>query len=323
VSAKEASVADYDVVVNRLEPDRDLSDSGIAGYARQSRVTEPGKFADRLREIPSALTAMRTAARQLVFHYRAGGDYAANGIAPGRIAEIDTRFARDMLARIFELSGLPLTAERAPSQRLVGCCRDFTVLFLAIARAHGVPARARVGFATYFEPGWYIDHVVAEVWDPGQQRWRMVDAELADDHVDPAAGTRVDPEDLTARQFVTGPAAWLACRSGQTDAARHVVDPGLDVAATRGWPFVRHNLVHDLAALTRHEMVLWDNWGWTEPDACLRPEQLAVLDELATITSKDATAAEIEGFYARDGLRVPAQVTSYSPACDTPLRVTV
>lgn len=292
-------------------------------YAGQSRVTDPGRFTDRVMEIPGSLTAMRTAARQLVFHYRDGGDYAANGIEPERVTEIDTRYAEAMLARIFELSGRPLTAARVPGERLLGCCRDFTVLFLTIARAHGVPARARVGFATYFVPGFFIDHVVAEVWDTARQRWRLVDAELADDHVDPATGIRVDPEDLTAAQFVTGPTAWLACRSARADPERYVVDPELDIPATRGWPYVRHNLIHDLAALTRHEMVLWDNWGWTEPDADLDPGQLAVLDELAAATSESATTAQSETFYARDGLRVPAWVTSYSPAHDAPLRVDI
>jgi len=295
--------------------------SDVERYARQSQVTDPGRFSASVLEVPGSLAEMRDAARQLVFHYRDGGDYAANGIAPGRIAEIDTRYAGDMLARIFELSGRPLTAERAPAERLVGCCRDFTVLFLAIAREHGVPARARVGFATYFAPGWHIDHVVAEVWDAGQRRWRLVDAELADDHVDRADGTRVDPEDLAASQFVTGPAAWLACRSGRADPSRYVVDPGLDIPATRGWPYLRHNLIHDLAALAGHEMVLWDNWGWTDPDAELHAGQLAVLDELAAVTSACPTAAQIEAFYERDGLRVPSQVTSYSPAHEAPLLV--
>src|SRR5215472_12635020 len=113
-------------------------------YIRQSRVTDPGRFSNQVMEIAGSLTAMRAAARQLVFHYRAGGDYAANGIEPDRVAEIDTRYAESMLARIFELSDRPLTAERVPRERLLGCCRDFTVLFLTIARAHDVPARARV-----------------------------------------------------------------------------------------------------------------------------------------------------------------------------------
>ena len=198
------------------------------------------------------------------------------------------------------------------------------MLFLSIAREHGIPARARVGFATYFHPGWYIDHVVAEIWDAPSGRWRLVDPELADDHVSSVDGARVDPEDLTQGQFLTGPAAWRACRSGLADAERFLVDPYLDIPATRGWPYIRHNLIHDLAALTKHEMLLWDNWGWTELDGDPSPEQLAVLDDLAAAASaSDIPRATITSFYERDGLSVPATVTSYSPAAAVPLQVAV
>lgn len=291
-------------------------------YAGQSRVTEPGRFAARVREVPGSLPAMRKAARQLVFHYRGDGPFAENGIAAERIAEIDTRYAEDMLARIVELSDVPLTADRKPCERLVGCCRDFTVFFLAIARAHGVPARARVGFAAYFPPGWYVDHVVAEVWDGEQQRWRLVDAELADDYTDPATGAQLDVEDLTRSQFLTGAAAWLACRDGSADPDRFCVSPDLDIPLTRGLRYVRHNLILDLAALTGREMVLWDNWGWSELDE-LSPSQLAVLDDLAAAMLRDAPLDELTAFYERDGLRVPAEVTSYSPASEVPLQVAV
>jgi Transglutaminase-like superfamily len=293
-------------------------------WAEQGPVTEPGEFASLAREVPGSVTAMRAAARGLVFHYRADGDFTANGISADRITEIDTRYARDMLGRLVSLADQPLAEPRTPSQRLVGCCRDFTVLFLSIAREHGIPARARVGFATYFHPGRYIDHVVAEIWDAAASRWRLVDPELADDHVSSVDGARVDPEDLTSAQFLTGPAAWLACRSGAADAERFAVDPDLDIPATRGWPYVRHNLIHDLAALTKHEMLLWDNWGWTEMDSEPSPEQLAALDDLAAAAStSDVPLATIKSFYERNGLAVPATVTSYSPAAEVPLQVSV
>jgi hypothetical protein len=293
-------------------------------WAEQGAVTDPGEFASLTRAVPGSLAAIRAAARGLVFHYRAGGDFAANGITADRVAEIDTRYAKDMLSRLVSLADQPLADPRTPSQRLIGCCRDFTVLFLSIAREHGIPARARVGFATYFHPGWYIDHVVAEVWDAPSGRWRLVDPELADDHISPVDGARVNPEDLTQGQFLTGPAAWRACRSGVADAGRFLVDPDLEIPATRGWPYIRHNLIHDLAALTKHEMLLWDNWGWTELDGDPSPEQLAVLDDLAAAASAShIPPATIASFYERDGLSVPATVTSYSPAAEVPLQVAV
>jgi Transglutaminase-like superfamily len=293
-----------------------------AFYAAQSRVTDPGRFAGRVDGLPATLASMRTAARELVFHYRADGDFAENGIAAGRIAEIDTRYAEDMLARLFQLADVPLGHPRAPAQRLVGCCRDFTVLFLAIARAHGVPARARVGFATYFHPGWFIDHVIAEVWDQVQQRWRLVDPELADDHVAAVDGARVDPEDVPPGRFLTGPQAWRSCRSGAVDVQRFVVAPELDLPITRGWPYVRHNLVHDLAALARQEMLLWDNWGLTQIDGEPSPDQLAALDAVAAATSSsDVPVDQIQSFFRLEGFRVPPVVTSHSPASAVPLQV--
>ncbi len=51
------------------------------------------------------------------------------------------------------------------------------------------------------------------------------------------------------------------------DPARFVVDPSLDIPLTKGWPYVRHNFIHDLAALAKHEMLLWDKWGWTDVPA--------------------------------------------------------
>jgi hypothetical protein len=290
-------------------------------YASQSRVTDPGRFAAAVEEVPGSLTEMRRAARELVFHYRGGGDWAENGIDAERIAEIDTRYAEAMLARLDQLGGLRLTEARKPSQRLVGCCRDFTVLFLTLARQHGIPSRARVGFATYFDAGWFVDHVVAEVWDDGGQRWRLVDAELADDHVDPTDGQRVDPEDL-AGHFLTGPQAWQACRSGAADPDKFLVDQELDIPGLRGWPYLRHNLIHDLASLSKREMVLWDDWG-IMLDAEQTPEQLALLDDLAATTVRAAPPDEIVGFYQRDNLRVPPVVTSYSPAHQEPLQVAV
>jgi hypothetical protein len=293
-------------------------------YAAQSRVTDPGQFAHLANGVAGDVPAMRAAARQLVFHYRADGDLAENGIDASRLSEIDTRYAEDMLARLQQLADKPLAEPRQPSERVVGCCRDLTVLFLSIAREHGVPARARVGFATYFEPGWYLDHIVAEVFDAGEERWRLVDPELADDFTDSTDGHRIDPLDVPATKFVTGARAWQVCRAGTADVGKFVVDPGLDIPPTRGWPYVRHNLVHDLASLAKHEMVLWDNWGITDIEVEPSPDQLALLDALAAATSSsDVPVGQIQSLYQREEFRVPPVVTSFSPASETPLKVAV
>ena len=156
-------------------------------YAEQSAVTDPGLWEDRIKGTGNDLAALRRMVSGLVVHYRdpAYDDY---GLPAERRAEIDTRYAERMLDRLGELDAAPLGAERSRVNRLVGCCRDFTVLYLMLLRAAGIPARARVGFAGYFADGWWIDHVVAEVWDAGEGRWRLVDAQLGDTHPRPDWG---------------------------------------------------------------------------------------------------------------------------------------
>ena len=292
-------------------------------YATQSHVTDPGEMGNRLDTVPGDLAALQRAARQLVFHYRGDGDFGENNIAVERIAEIDTRYADRMLRRLVELQDVPLGSERLPHQRLVGCCRDFTVLFLALARHKGMPVRARVGFATYFAAGWNVDHEIAEVWEAAEQRWRLVDPELHEGHRDPTDGAVIDPLAVPPDRFIVAPRAWLACRSGAADPARFVVDPGLDIPQTRGWPYLVHNLLQDLAALNKQEMVLWDSWGLAESDN-LAAEQLGLLDQVAAIMdSGSATVDDLRELQSRAALQVPSMVTSYSPAADRPLRVAV
>jgi len=288
-----------------------VSDHGF--WAVQSLITEPGPAAAAIGRLPPGLAALRAASQQLVFHYWADGDWAANGIARERISEIDTRYAAAMFARLGELADLPLSAARQPRQRLVGCCRDFTVLFVSMARHQGIPARARVGFAAYFFDGWLIDHEIAEVWDGSAGRWRLVEPEIDDDHGDAAGGGGFDALDVPPGRFLTAPRAWQLARSGAIDPERFVTDPGLEIPATRGWPQLRHNLVHDLAALNKTEMLLWERWG-VDSDAPPGPGQLPVLDELATLTGQPSPPlADLRAAYRRPEFAVPDTVTSYSP----------
>ena len=171
-----------------------MSDHGF--WAAQSLVTEPGPAAAAIDRLPCDLGALRAVSQQLVFHYWADGDWAENGIAAERISEIDTRYAAAMFARLGELADLPLSAAREPRQRLVGCCRDFTVLFVSMARHKGIPSRARVGFAGYLLDGRLIDHEIAEVWDGSAERWRLVEPEIDDGHTDPADGASFDALDV-------------------------------------------------------------------------------------------------------------------------------
>ena len=116
-------------------------------------------------------------------------------------------------------------------------------------------------------------------------------------------------------RFLTAPRAWQLARSGAVDPERFVTDPDLEIPATRGWPQLRHNLVHDLAALNKTEMLLWEDWGAPDSRTPPGPGELPVLDELATLTGQPSPPlADLRSAYRRPEFVVPDTVTTYSPA---------
>jgi hypothetical protein len=273
-------------------------------YATQSRFSDPGRHADWLDATPADLAALRDVASGLVFHHWAHGDPTGHGFAPERFPEIDLRYAEAMLGRLRELNPAPLGVERVPTERILGCCRDFTLLYVTMLRHHGIPARTRVGFGNYLMPGWHVDHVVAEVWDG--HRWRLVEPGFpADNQLD------VDVLDVPRDRFLVGADAWRAHRDGRLDPAKAVVSPDLADPYTRGRPYLRHNLVLDLAALNKHEMVLWDFWGPRGLDPVVTEAEAARADELAAVDPNDLAAVR-RAFEAAD-VRVPPVIRSRNP----------
>lgn len=289
------------------------SPDDLRWYASQSAITSPGELDLVLADIPTSIDRLRRVAHGLVIHYRVDGPLEV-GIPRSRLAEIDSRYGEKMLGRLTELQAGSLLDPRPPRQRLVGCCRDFTVLFLTMARAAGIASRGRVGFARYFVANLGLDHELAEVWDESEEQWRLVDANLEEGHVDPNDGHWIDPLDVPRDRFLVAGVAWQLCRAGGADPETFMVDPSLDVASTRGWPYLQHNLIHDLAALNKVEMLLWDAWGLADEHST-DSRDLDLLDRIARVTaSSDPTLDELRGLYAADSrVSVPAEVTSYDP----------
>jgi hypothetical protein len=171
-----------------------------------------------------------------------------------RKAETNIRRLDRQVARLLEIDPSPLGVARPPGRRLVGTCRDFTTFAVALLRAKGVPARARCGFGTYFLPGHFEDHWVCEYWDAGAGRWRLVDAQL--DALQRAAlKIDFDPLDVPRDRFLTGGAAWAACREGRADPMKFGIEK------LRGLWFVRGDLVRDFLALNKVDILPWDH-GW-------------------------------------------------------------
>jgi len=154
----------------------------------------------------------------------------AAGVPDARQTEREIRSVTEMLRLIFTLNPEPIGARRTPEQRVVGTCRDFSVMSCAFLRLRGIPARSRAGFATYFQPGQYLDHWIAEYWHADEQRWVRVDSEIL------GFPLVEKPHDLAVGEFLTGGEAWRACKNGADPMTFGVlgVDYAWGIAEVRG-----------------------------------------------------------------------------------------
>lgn len=223
--------------------------------------------------------------------------------AYGQVLSDERRSSTHTRAASAMLEWLQTLESRPVETRMVGTCRNFTVLMVALLQARGCPARARCGFATYFDPNMFVDHWVAEYWNDAEQRWVMVDAQL-DEFQRTRLPVSVNPLDVARDQFLVAGDAWQMCRTGAADPAAFGI---MDMA---GLWFVAGNLFRDLAALNHVPMLPWDVWGaMPDPDVEILPDTYALLDRIAGISSNpDANVGELRSLYATDACRVPDMV---------------
>jgi hypothetical protein len=272
-------------------------------------MTSPGSRASLLDGLPSDLDALCRVVQGLLLHIFWAEAYGVQ-LSEERKSEVQLRSVARKLERILELDPRPLGEARPLEKRLVGNCRDFTVMLTAILRHQGTPARARCGFGRYFTPGRFEDHWVCEAWDAAQARWKLVDAQLDALQVE-KLGIRFDPLDVPRDQFIVGGKAWGMCRAGEADPET------FGIFDMHGLWFVRGDFVRDVAALNKVELLPWDAWGIIDArDEELTADDLAALDRLAELTAGDVPEFEqVQSLYEADPrLRVPTIIRSYTQA---------
>jgi len=264
-----------------------------AYWALHGPITDPGTGpgAALLDGLPAGAAELAQVLQGAVIHIFWAKRYGLE-LDKEREQEVGLRRVARQLDRLMELDSRPLTASRPLERRLVGNCRDFSVLYAAALRQQGIPARARCGFATYFRPGTFEDHWVVERYEADQQRWRMVDPQL-DEFQCQALGIDFDPCDMPTGRFLTGGAVWLACRNGR-------VDPDdCGIFDMRGLWFVRGNVIRDFLSLLRIEILPWDAWGGMDDGSGLGSDEGAMLDHLADLCRHpDRHLAELQRLFA-------------------------
>ena len=252
--------------------------AGRLFWRGQTPMSDPGRHAGVLSVLPRDPARLAAALQGLILHEHWSGAYGQT-LSDERRAQVHLRGVEAMIGQILAMDPRPLDEARNLESRLIGNCRDYSLFTVAVLRAHGVPARARCGFATYFDPRRKVDHWVAERWDGGVGRWVA-----ADSQIDTLQASHLRPDfdllDVPGDRFITGGAAWRACRMGAEDPEAY------GIMQMHGAWFIAGNLVRDAAALAGVEMLPWDSWGaMPQPEQEIARETLAWLDSLAELTA--------------------------------------
>jgi hypothetical protein len=285
-------------------------------YTRPAAMTSAGRYAPLLSAMPGDVPGLAAVAQGLLIHEHIAPAYGVT-LSEEERASVHVRPVERLLELVVARDGRPLDAARPPEARLPVNCRHFTVLMVAMLRAHGTPARARCGFGGYFTDGFFEDHWVCEYWHAGQQRWILVDAQI-DGKQRELFSIDFDVTDVPRDRFLVAGSAWAQCRSGAADPDRF----GLSLVKEAGDWWIAANLIRDAAALGNVEVLPWDCWG-AMPRAYEPIDEVRcdLFDRLAALTQEpDTSFPELRRLCQEDPrLRVQETVRNAVRNRDEPL----
>jgi hypothetical protein len=275
-------------------------------YASPGPFTDPGQYSHLFDDLPADIGELFQIVQNNLLHIFWSERY-------GRILSEDeketvgVRPVMEKLALMQANDPRLLTATRGLEQRQIGNCRDFTVMLTAILRHQGIPARARCGFGTYFLPNHFEDHWVCEYWNEDQARWVLVDAQL-DEFQCKELKVNFNPLDVPRDQFVVAGKAWQMCRHREADPQQ------FGIFEMHGWWFIWGNVVRELLAFNKVEILPWDMIP-----GCMTHElddplpagaELALYDGIAALTlAGDAAFPTLRDIVEQDDrFQVPAEI---------------
>lgn len=270
--------------------------TNLSYYREHSLFSDPGPHAHLLEGLPDSPQELRMSVQGVLIHRLTAGMYNLTFGREQR-GEQYLRTTQERLGRLAATSARPLVESRAPQERLVGTCRDFALLYTALLRHAGIPARMRVGFATYLTPEqpYRIDHWISEYWDAHLERWVLADAQI-DSVQKEAFQMRGDPQDLRLGiDFYLAGQAWKLARSGQEKPLLFRYS-----GHWKGMPCIRGNLLHDFQVLNKVELEPWDYWDdlSRKDETALTVEEKTLLDRIAGLTlAPDSNFPELQELF--------------------------
>lgn len=270
-------------------------------YKSHSAFSEVNDFRHSIERLPTDIGEICKFVQNNLIHAYWLGHYGCEIQDDIRYSEMQTRYANDRLKKSESKSKSRVTDNHLPANKVVGVCRDFSLLLCSVLREKGVASRIRCGFSKYLSPGRYEDHWVCEYWSESQCRWVMVDAQLDDTHRK-VLNYEFDECDVPTSEFIYAGKAWQLCRDNVEEPHKFGI---FDLA---GFSFIKGNIVRDLYALCKTELMAWDTgWGLLkDPEQSIQDEsEYRLLDDLAIISCNSDFLAAKQAIESLEALKFP------------------
>jgi len=254
------------------------SPSSLSFFLTHGAMDTPGSHQDMVADLPGEPEALVKLVQNALIHQHMAEWTYGVVLDDERKKEPWLRAFEEKLAWLKDHGYSHIGDPHPIGEHMVGICRDFSVLAAGLFREAGIPARARCGFATYFEKDKYIDHWVVEWWNKDRHTWQLTDAQM-DDVQCTKLCLDFDPMDVPRARFLTGPVSWTIARTGQADPLK------FGIFTWWGYDYLCCNLLLDVNSLLNIPMQPWDDWdGYKNtPSGTWLPEDWAVMDELVRL----------------------------------------
>jgi hypothetical protein len=256
-------------------------------YSTQSKFSDPGKYSKLFNSINNSINDICNVVHNLVVHQDATLEFYGFKVPEGKKLEANTRYIEKILEIIIKNNHQTLNVERKPEERFIGSCRDFALLTCSILRYKKIPARIRCGFANYFHKDWYSDHWVCEYYDKKDLKWKLVDSELGKEELKKYQ-IDFDHTNILINKFLVAGNAWKFTRENKKDSNFFGVH-GIEV---KGFWFIKADVIRDLAALNKIELLPWDYTEYIDDpfdDISKRSkEEIDLIDNISNIISEES-----------------------------------
>ncbi|QUX96254.1 hypothetical protein C0J08_12995 [Marinomonas sp. CT5] len=254
----------------------------IDQYKSHSAISNVGEFSKEIGLLPNDIRELCKFVQDNLIHSYWISHYGCEVEDHIRYSEMQIRNAQDLLVKSKSKRKQSTTEHSSPVNKVVSVCRDFSLLLCATLREKGIAARIRCGFSKYLNPGKYEDHWICEYWSELQARWVLVDAQLDGIHRE-ILQYEFDECDVPSSEFIYAGKAWQLCRNSEA------VPESFGIFELSGLPFIKGNIVRDLFALCKVELMAWDTgWGILKnPHQTIVDDvEYQLLDQLAVLSSE-------------------------------------